>query len=536
MKPIRDVALDLGLREDQFETRGVHAKIQLDALDAGARRARYVLVTATTPNTRGIGKTVTAIGLGMALRAHGTAAVSLRQSSLGPTLGMKGGGAGGGRAGVVPLDHSLLGLGADLFAVESANNLLAAVVDDAVWRGLPIDPATISWRRVLDMDDRTLRAILTAPSGKVLDGTGQRVTGFDITAASEVMAVLALSRDLEDLRARLARIVPAWDTGGYPVTAGGLKTAGAMTALLRDALQPNLMQAADGTPVTIHSGPFGNIAAGNSSVIADRMLLPRVDYLVTEAGFGADLGAEKFFHLKSPSLGSTADVAVLVTTVAAMREHGGGDQTPDVTTVEKGTENLRRHIGILQRFGIPIVVAINLEPGDTAAEVDVIKAVALDEGAAGAAAHSAYTDGAAGCAELADAVAKVEAEHIDVPALYSPDDSAQSKVETLATEVYGAVEVQWTDEALTKLGRIEDAGYGRLPICMAKTHKSLSADPKLIGAPTGFSLPVRDVRIAAGAGYITVLAGEIATMPGLPSHPHLADVDIDADGEVVGLT
>jgi formate--tetrahydrofolate ligase len=536
MKDIRLVAAGLGLTDDQFETRGHHAKIGLNALDLSEHRARYVLVTATTPNTRGIGKTVTALGLGMALRAYGRSAVSLRQSSLGPTLGMKGGGAGGGKASVVPLDHSLLGLGADLFAVESANNLLAAVVDDAIWRGFPIDPGTVSWRRVLDMDDRTLRSILVAANGKVLEGPGQRVTGFDITAASEVMAVLALSRDLEDLRARLARIVPAWDTSGAPVTAGGLGAAGAMAVLLRDALQPNLMQTADGTPVTIHSGPFGTLAAGNSSVIGDRILLPRVDYLVTEAGFGSDLGAEKFFHLKAPRVGQSADAVVLVTTVAALREHGGGDQTPDVITVEKGAANLRRHLGILARFGAPVVVAVNLEPGDTPEEVEVIRDVALDAGAAAAVAHTAYTEGSEGCGALAEAVAAACRTPRSVPGLYSPSESPESKVETLATEVYGAVEVVWSATAKERLAQLVDAGYGRLPICMAKTHKSLSADPALIGAPTGFSFPVRDLRLAAGAGYITVLAGEIATMPGLPKHPHLKDIDLDEYGDVVGLT
>jgi formate--tetrahydrofolate ligase len=527
MRSLRDVAEELGLEQEHVEVRGAHAKVGLAALEhTSTRRGRYVLVTAMTPNKSGIGKSVTAIGLAMGLRRLGTrAAVTLRQSSLGPILGLKGGGAGGGAAALVPLDHCLLGLGSDLFAVESANNLLAAVVEDALFRGKDVDPASVSWRRVMDMDDRALREVQL--------GSG-RSTGFDITAASEVMALLALSRDLPDLRARLDRVVPCWDTSGRPVTAGDLQAAGAMAVLLRDAAQPNLLQTSDGTPALVHTGPFGNIAAGCSSVIADLVALPRVDYVVTEAGFGSDLGAEKLVHLKAPLVGTAPDAAVLVATVAALREHGGSTHGPDPAAVEKGCANLLRHVEVLRGWGIPVVVDLNRFPDDSAEEVSrVLEAVK----AAGCAAVTSepYTRGAEGCLDLAVAVALAcETPSAFVPS-YRPEEPLDAKVEALATKVYGADEVVWSDVARERIAALTEAGYGGLPVCMAKTHLSLSADPKAVGAPVGFDLPVRDVRLAAGAGYVTVYAGAIATMPGLPSRAHFQDMDLDADGAVVGL-
>lgn len=528
MRELRDVAEELGLDQEHVELRGAHAKVSLAALPTSpTRQGKYVLVTAITPNKAGIGKSVTAIGLAMGLRRLGTrAAVTLRQSSLGPTLGMKGGGAGGGVAALVPLDQCLLGLGADLFAVESANNLLAAVVEDALFRGRDVDPASVSWRRVVDMDDRALREVQL--------GSG-RTTGFDITAASEVMALLALSRDLPDLRARLDRVVPAWDTSGRPITAGDLRAAGAMAVLLRDAAQPNLLQTSDGTPALVHTGPFGNIAAGCSSVIADLIALPRTDYVVTEAGFGADLGAEKLVHLKAPVVGHTPDAAVLVATIAALREHGGTTDGPDPAAVEKGCANLLRHVGILRGWGIPVVVNLNRFPDDTAEEVSRVLA-AMDAVGCVAVTSEPYTRGAEGSLDLATAVVRAcESASAFVPS-YAPTDSLTAKVEALATKVYGADEVVWSDVARERVARLTEAGYGGLPVCMAKTHLSLSADPKALGAPVGFDLPVRDVRLAAGAGYVTVYAGAIATMPGLPSHAHFQDMDLDANGEVVGLT
>lgn len=528
MRSLYDVAEELGLGRDGIEVRGAHAKIGLAALDASAgRRGKYVLVTAITPNKAGIGKSVTAIGLAMGLRRSGArAAVTLRQSSLGPTLGLKGGGAGGGVASLVPLEHCLLGLGADLFAVESANNLLAAVVDDALFRGRDLDPVSVSWKRCVDMDDRALRSVVLASS---------RGTGFDITAASEVMALLALARDLPDLRARLDRVVPAWDTAGRPVTAGDLQAAGAMAVLLRDAAQPNLMQTTDGTPALVHTGPFGNIAAGCSSVIADLIALPRVDYVVTEAGFGSDLGAEKLVHLKSPLVGTPPDAAVLVATVAALREHGGATEAPDAAAVEKGTTNLLRHIDILRGWGIPVVVGLNRFPSDTEDEVRAVLAAAEAVGCE-AVPFEAYTRGADGCLDLADAVVRACARPAEHTPSYAPEDPVVAKVEALATKVYGADEVVWSPVAREKLDRLTAAGYGELPVCMAKTHLSLSADPKAVGAPTGFDLPVRDVRLAAGAGYVTVYTGTIATMPGLPSAAHYQGMDLDERGEVIGLT
>jgi formate--tetrahydrofolate ligase len=531
---LREVAAALGLAEGEVETRGSHAKVRLSAAgDVTGPRGRYVLVTAMTPDKAGIGKTVTAIGLAMGLRRSGaSAAVTLRQSSLGPTLGMKGGGAGGGVAGIVPLEHSLLGLGEDLHAVESANNLLAAALDDAIFRGADIDPATVTWRRVLDVDDRALRRVTVRPDGTA-DGTA-RETGFDITAASEVMAVLALATDLVDLQDRLGRIVPAWTRDGRPVTARDLKADGAMAVLLKDALMPNLMQTTDGTPALLHAGPFGNIATGCSSVVADRVALPRVDYVVTEAGFGSDLGAEKLVHLKSPVLGVPPDAAVLVVTLRALRAHGGGSAASDVAAVEKGCENLRRHLGILQALGVPAVVALNSFPGDSADESAAVLAAARGAGAR-AVLSEPYTEGAAGCADLAEAVAEACGDLPPTPVGLRRDAPVVEKVRTIATRIYGADEVIWSTVARERLAQIEAAGYGRLPVCVAKTHLSLSADPKLIGAPVGFDLPVRDLRLAAGAGFVTVYAGDIMTMPGLPSSARFQQVRLDERGEVVGL-
>lgn len=536
-RDILAIAADLGFDDDDIEPHGRHrVKVRLDALEkAPGRRGRYVLVTAITPSGPGIGKTVTAIGLAMGLERVGvSAAVALRQSALGPTLGVKGGGAGGGAACVVPLDECLLGLGSDTQAVEAANNLLAAVVDDAIYRGGDLDPLSVTWRRVLDVDDRALRRVLVGLGGRA-HGV-PRETGFDITAASEVMAILGLSRDLADLRARLDAVVPAWDRAGAPVTGKQLGAGGAMTALLREALQPNLMQTSEGTPAFVHTGPFGNIATGSSSVLADLLALPRVDYLVTEAGFGSDLGAEKFFHLKCLASGLDPNLAVLVATVPGLRALGGSAATgPDPGAVAAGTANLRRHLGILHAFGVPAVVAVNRFPDDDPGELALVAEAALDAGAASVAEHWAFARGGAGCVELAEAVVGACRADVHLRRLYRPEDSAEDKVATLATRVYGARDVAWDPPARRALARLCDAGYGHLPICVAKTHLSLSHDPALNGAPSGFTLPVREVRLAAGAGFLTVYAGDIMTMPGLPSHPRLRDIDVDEQGRVTGL-
>lgn len=536
-RDIRTVAADLGFGDDDIELHGRHrVKVRLDALDHPPdRRGHYVLVTAITPSGPGIGKTVTAIALAMGLERIGArAAVTLRQSALGPTLGMKGGGGGGGAARVVPLDECLLGLGSDTSAVEGANNLLAAVVDDAIFRGADIDPTSVTWQRVLDVDDRALRHVVVGLGGR-LHGV-PRESGFDITAASEVMAILGLSRDLADLRTRLDAVVPAWDRAGAPVTGKQLGAAGAMAALLRHALQPNLMQTSEGTPAFVHAGPFGNIATGNSSVVADLLALPRVDYLVTEAGFGSDLGAEKFFHLKCLASGLDPDAVVLVATVPGLRSLGGATAAgPDPAAVAAGTANLRRHVEILRAFGVPVVVALNRVPSDDPEEVAITTAAALEAGAASVASHTGYVEGGAGTVELAEAVAAACRGPVEVQRLYRPEDATEDKVRTLATRVYGAADVAWDLKARRALDRLRDAGYGDLPVCVAKTHLSLSHDPTLNGAPSGFTLPVRDVRLAAGAGFLTIYAGDIMTMPGLPSHPRLRDVDVDAHGEVTGL-
>jgi formate--tetrahydrofolate ligase len=537
-RDLAGVAERLGLGADLVEMHGPHrAKVSLDALASGGAPGRYVLVTAITPTAAGEGKTVTAIGLSMALaRAGRRAAVTLRQSSLGPTLGSKGGGAGGGASRIEPLEEALLGLGSDLFAVETANNLLAAMLDEGLRHGLHgIDPGTVTWKRVIDVDDRALRHISVGVNGSVHD------TGFEITAASEVMAVLALSRDLADLRGRLGRIVPAFDGQGRPVTAEQLQAAGAMSVLLREALRPNLMQTSEGTPVLIHTGPFGNIATGNSSLVGDLILLPRVDYLVTEAGFGADLGAEKLLDIKAPLLGQTPDAIVLVATVRSLRLHGRPDlalqdlDRENPAAVTAGLPNLRKHLSNLAAYGIPVVVALNRFPHDSAAELAIVREAAREEGAVAVADCDAFEHGGGGALELAEAV--IDA--CRLPKNYRPllraDEPARDKVDTLATRLYGAREVRWSESAAAGLQRLTDLGFGSLPVCMAKTHLSLSHDPALKGAPAGYVFPIEDVRLAAGAGFLKVFAGPIVTMPGLPSHPRAADMDLAADGSIVGL-
>jgi formate--tetrahydrofolate ligase len=539
-RPILDVAADLGLTGRLVAQHGPwRAKVALEALDDGpGGHGRYVLVTAVTPTGAGEGKTVTSIGLAMGLARRGHRSVAaLRQSSLGPTFGLKGGGAGGGASSIVPLDECLLGLGGELFAVESANNLLAAVVDDALFRGEPdLDASTITWRRVVDVDDRALRFVVTGLHGHA-NGV-PRETGFDITAASEVMAVLALSRDLGDLRARLSRIVVGFDRAGFPVTAGDLGADGAMAVLLRRAVEPNLMQTAEGTPVFIHAGPFANIAQGNSSIIADRIALPRADYVVTEAGFGSDLGAEKFFDLKCRASGLAPNAAVVVATVRALKSHvrKAPLDVEDVAAVEGGSANLRRHVEIVRAFGVPVVVAVNRFPTDTDAELDALRAAALDAGAVAVAEHDGYARGGEGCLALAEAVEHACTLPADVQPLYQVDDPLEEKVLTLARQVYGAADVVWEPAARKAVGRFEAAGYRDLPVCMAKTHLSLSHDPSVKGAPRGFTLPVREARLYAGAGFLTLLTGEILTMPGLPGKAKYHDITLDGRGEVVGLT
>ncbi|MGZ4142712.1 MAG: formate--tetrahydrofolate ligase [Actinomycetota bacterium] len=547
MRDIKRVAADLGLGARDIEIHGSHrAKVRLRALEtAPSARGRYVLVTAITPTPAGEGKTVTALGLSMGLAKLGhTTSVNLRQSSLGPTLGYKGGGAGGGAARIEPFEDALVGLGADFFAVESANNLLAAFVDDAIYRGsIPFDLESIGWKRALDIDDRALRHI-TIDGNQHYDA---RATGFDITAASEIMGIMAMARDLADLRKRLGRIVVGFDTDGNPVTAERLRCAGAMAALLRDALSPNLMQTSEGTPAFIHTGPFGNVGPGCSSVVADRIALPRAEYVVTEAGFGADIGGEKFFDLKCAASGEHPDAVVMVASVRSVKAHSGrydvrsGHALPpeldeeNVAAVEEGMANLRKQLSNVQQFGIPVVVVINRFPSDTSAEVKTVHEAALAAGAVGATEHFAFERGGEGCIEFAEAVRDACELGTDFHPLYRAEDSARAKVERIATTMYGAKDVAWSEQAVESLKRFEHAGYADLPLCMAKTHLSLSHDPTVLGAPTGFTLPIRDVRLAAGAGWLLVLTGSIVTMPGMPSDPRAAHMDIAPDGHILGL-
>ena len=552
LKPIADVAGEMGIGSHLLEQygRGV-AKIDLDAIEelAGRPMAKYVVVSAVTPTPLGEGKTTTTIGLGQGLNRTGRRAViAIRQPSLGPTLGIKGGAAGGGHSQVVPMERLNLHLTGDMHAVTAAHNQLAAMVEDHLFRGnlLGLDPADISWRRVLDVDDRALRHVVVGLGGR-MDGT-PRQTGFDITAASEVMATLALSRSLRDLRERLGRIVVGYTRRPEqrPVTAEELHAAGAMTVLLREALKPNLLQTLENTPALVHCGPFGNIATGNSSVVADLIGIHAGDYLVTEAGFGADMGAERFFNLKCRISGLTPDAAVLVTTVRALKVHSGrhkviaGRPLPEELVAENpddvlaGADNLRKQIDNIRLHGVAPVVAINTFPTDHPSEHEVIRRVAEEAGVR-CARSSHFADGGRGAADLAEAVAEAAEEPGAFRFLYPLQASLRAKIETIATKVYGADGVDYSPAATSALDLYEHRGWGGLPICLAKTHLSLSSDPGLRGAPAGWRLPVREVRASVGAGFIYPICGDMQTMPGLGSDPAAAHIDIDEHGDTVGL-
>jgi formate--tetrahydrofolate ligase len=552
LRPISDVAADLGIDEDLLEHygRGV-AKIDLAALDVPPARAggtaKYVVVTAVTPTPLGEGKTTTCVGLTQGLVARGAKAmVTLRQPSMGPTFGIKGGAAGGGYSQVVPMERLNLHLTGDFHAVTAAHNLLAAVVDNELHHGSPVglDPRSVTWRRVMDVNDRSLRNIVIG-LGPRLDGV-PRETGFDITAASEVMVILTLSSSLADLRERLGRIVVGTTWTGQPVTAEDLGVAGAMAVILKDALKPNLLQTLEGGPALVHCGPFGNIATGTSSVIADRIALSRAEIVLTEAGFGADMGAERFFDVKCRADGLTPDLAVIVTTVRAMKAHSGrydirpGQDLPPAMLEENpgdvtaGLPNLQAHIGIVQRFGVTPVVAINAFPGDHASEHEVI--VRLCERLGVRCAVSRHVvEGGAGAADLADTVLEALKSGSAFEFLYDLSLPLVEKIETIATRIYGADGIDLSPAAARGLADYERLGFGRLPVVIAKTHLSISSDPKLRGAPTGWRMPVREVRAAVGAGYVYAICGDMRTMPGLPRHPNAQHIDLDPDGNVTGL-
>jgi formate--tetrahydrofolate ligase len=550
LKPVADIAAEIGIPPWLVEPYGEHvAKVGLDAIEAlaGRPRAKYVVVTAVTPTPLGEGKTTTTVGLGQAMRHIGRrATVSIRQASMGPTFGIKGGAAGGGYSQVVPFENLNLHLTGDMHAVTAAHNQLAAMLDNHLHQGnaLGLDLRNITWRRVLDVNDRALRSIAIG-LGPAEDGLA-RQTGFDITAASEVMAVLALSVSLQDMRARLGRIVVGYTSGGDPVTAEQLKAAGAMTVIMRDAIKPNLLQTLENTPVLVHAGPFGNIAHGNSSVVADLIGIHAGDFLITEAGFGADMGAERFFNIKCRVSGLRPDAAVVVATVRALKAHSGrhkivaGRPLPPALLAENpdevraGGANLRKQVENVRLHGVTPVVAINAMPGDFASEHAAIAEIAAAMGVRSAVCTH-FADGGRGAAELAEAVAEAAAEPSGFRFLYPAEAPLREKIDTIASRVYGAEGVDYAPASARQLDGYERNGFGRMPVCIAKTQLSLSHDPARKGAPVGWRLPVREVRASVGAGFIYPICGEMRTMPGLASNSAAERIDIDASGNVVGL-
>ena len=553
LRPLAEVAQRAGIDPFRLVPYGRNvAKVSLTAPptpgpEPATGLGRYVVVTAVTPTPLGEGKTTTAIGLADGLARGGDRAVlALRQPSMGPTFGIKGGAAGAGYSQVVPMERMNLHLTGDFHAITAAHNLLAAMLDNHLHQGnaLRLNTRSISWRRVLDVNDRSLRNIVVG-LGERVDGV-PRQAGFDITAASEVGVALSLCTSLTDLRVRLGRIVVGYDVDGAPVTAEHLKAAGAMTVMLRDAVDPNLLQTLEGTPALIHCGPFGNIATGNSSVVADLVAIGGCDYLVTEAGFGSDMGAERFVDIKCRQTGLTPHAAVLVVTVRALKTHSGrfrviaGRPLPpemlaeSVDDVLAGADNLRAHLRILRGFGINPVVAINAFPTDHASEHEAIAAVAREAGAR-VAVTTHVRDGGAGAAELAQAVRQACEHAAPLRPAYDLEQPLADKLEAIATGVYGADGVDYTPQARRDLARFTDLGFADLPVVIAKTHLSISSDPTLLGAPIGWRLPVREVRLAAGAGFVYAIAGTMRTMPGLSAHPAAERIDIDADGQIVGL-
>ncbi|MEX2161976.1 MAG: formate--tetrahydrofolate ligase [Anaerolineales bacterium] len=606
LKPIQEIAAIAGLLPGELELYGqTKAKVSLGVLDRleNEKQGKYVLVTAITPTPLGEGKTTTTIGLAQALGAHlGLQSFAcIRQPSQGPTFGIKGGAAGGGYSQVVPMEEFNLHLTGDIHAITAANNLLAAAIDARMYHEarqtdkqlfdrlmpkgkdgvrkvsgpmrrrmerlgfttkdveslndeqrsllvrLDIDPPTITWKRVIDTNDRFLRSMLLADPSD--DALLTRPSSFDITVASEVMAILALANDLADMRQRFGRIVIGLSKAGQPVTADDLGVAGAMAVLMRDAIKPTLMQTLEGTPVFVHAGPFANIAHGNSSIIADRIALKIADFVVTEAGFGADIGMEKFMDIKCRYSGLRPDAVVLVATVRALKMHGGGPRVvagkpldaayteENLELLKAGLANLRHNIGIAVGFGVPVVVAVNQFPTDTNAELEMVRQDALQAGAAGAAVSSHWADGGAGAVALAEEVVRVTEQPGEFEFTYPLDLSIKAKIERICKKIYGADGVDYTPEAEEKIERYTRLGYDNLPICMAKTPLSISHDPTLKGVPKGFRVPVRDLRAAIGAGFLYPLAGEISTMPGLSTRPVFFDIDLDVKtGRVIGLS
>lgn len=551
LKDITGIAGSIGIKQDEIECYGKYkAKIPLAIYNRlkDKPNGKYIDVTAITPTPLGEGKTVTTIGLSMALnRFCGKTIVCIRQPSLGPVFGIKGGAAGGGNSQVLPMEDFNLHLTGDVHAVGVAHNLCAAFLDNSIFKGnkLDINPSTITWRRVVDISDRSLRNI-TVGQGTEQDGT-PRKSGFDITVASEVMAILALTDSLKDLRKRIGSIVVAYTNKGKPVTTEDLKVAGAMTVLLKDAIKPNILQTIDNTAAFVHAGPFANIAHGNSSIIQDRIALKLADYVVTESGFGADCGAEKFFDIKCRMSGLKPDAVVLVCTVRALKMHSGkfnvvagkpldkGLLKEDLDALKLGSSNLKKHIENIKLFNVPVIVAVNKFTTDTDKEIELIKKIAEEAGATSACVSELWEKGSQGGKALASAVVKAADRPNKFSFLYPLDMPIKEKIKTIATKIYGAKDVSYSREAEEKIELYKKTGYSKLPICMAKTHLSLSHDPKLKGAPTGFTLPITDIRASVGAGFLYPLCGEMRTMPGLPSVPAGTRVDIDAEGKIKGL-
>jgi formate--tetrahydrofolate ligase len=551
LQPLVDVAAGMGIGPHLITPYGREvAKVELAAIEelADRPRAKYVLVSAVTPTPLGEGKTTTTVGLGQAMRHIGRrATVAIRQPSMGPTFGIKGGAAGGGYSQVVPMETLNLHLTGDFHAVTAAHNMLSAILDNHLHQGnaLGIDQHNITWRRVLDVNDRVLRNIVVGLGSK---GDGlPRQTGFDITAASEVMAIFALARSVPELRERLGRIVVAYTGAGKPVTAEDIGGAGAMAVIMRDALRPNLLQTLENTPVLVHAGPFGNIAHGNSSVVADLIGIRAGDFLITEAGFGADMGAERFFNIKCRASGLRPDAAVVVTTVRALKAHSGqhriiaGKPLPEALLTENpdevhaGGANLRKQIENIRLHGVSPVVAINAFPGDHPSEHAAIAEIAAAVGARSAVCTH-FADGGRGAVELAQAVAEAAEEPSDFRFLYPDEAPLRKKIETVARRVYGADGVDYDLVAARQLDSYERNGFGHLPVCIAKTHLSISSDASLKGAPTGWRLPVREVRASVGAGFIYPICGDMRTMPGLGANPAAHRIDLDANGEIINLS
>ncbi len=552
MLPITDIAASIGIKEEELVLYGKYkAKVRTNIMDRIMDRpqAKYIDVTAITPTPLGEGKTVTSIGLGQGLAKLGKNVINtLREPSMGPVFGIKGGAAGGGYSQVVPMEDLNLHFTGDIHAVGAANNLLCAMLDTHLQKGnkMNIDIPSIGLNRVMDISDRALRNIIVGLGGK--ENGVPRETGFDITVASEVMAILAMATNIFDLRERLGRMTVAYTKGGEPVTAEDLKAAGAMTVLLKDALNPNLIQTLEHGPCFMHCGPFANIAHGNNSILADLIACRLADYVVTESGFGSDMGFEKMCNIKCRISGLKVDCAVIVCTIRALKMHGGLIKVvagkpldmeklaeENLPSVEKGCENLEQHIKIALLHGISPVVVINRFPTDTPAEIELIMEKGLKAGAGAVVTHEGWAKGGEGCIKLAEAVIEATEKENSFHYLYPLEASIKEKIETIATKIYGADGVTYMDQAERNIRLFESVGFGNLPICMAKTHLSLSHDPSLKGRPKNYKIPIRDIRASVGAGFLYPLLGTMMTMPGLPSVPAATRVDIDKDGKTVGL-